>query len=44
MVLQTFDIEFAPGETGQKMFSEAEDFFTTTPGPLEIVFRKRKTT
>ncbi|KAI1819538.1 cytochrome P450 [Xylaria intraflava] len=42
LFLTEFDIEFAPGEDGTRMFTEATDFFTTTPGPLHVVLRKRK--
>ncbi|KAI0438670.1 cytochrome P450 [Xylaria telfairii] len=40
--LTDFDFEFAPGEDGTKMFTEATDFFTTTPGPLHVVLKNRK--
>ena len=40
-VLTAFDIDFAPGEDGQKMFTEATDFFTTTPGSLRMILKSR---
>ncbi|KAI0861215.1 cytochrome P450 [Xylaria cubensis] len=42
LFLTEFDFEFAPGEDGTRMFTEATDFFTTTPGPLFIVLKRRK--
>ncbi|KAL4938412.1 hypothetical protein BDV06DRAFT_226042 [Aspergillus oleicola] len=42
LILTTFDYEFAPGEDGQRMFSEAVDYFTTTPGPLYLVMKSRE--
>ncbi|KAE8138750.1 cytochrome P450 [Aspergillus pseudotamarii] len=41
LILTEFDFEFAPGEDGQRMFSEAIDYFTTSPGPLHLVFKDR---
>ncbi|KAI0485232.1 cytochrome P450 [Xylariaceae sp. FL0804] len=41
LLVTEFDFEFAPGEDGSKMFSEATDFFTTTPGPLHLVIKSR---
>ena len=42
LILRRFDIDFAPGETGELMFSEACDFFTTSPGPLYLTLTERK--
>ncbi|KAL8782128.1 MAG: hypothetical protein Q9213_005662 [Squamulea squamosa] len=39
LILSTFAIEFAPGENGERMFTEACDYFTTSPGPLQLVLR-----
>ncbi|KAL4748888.1 hypothetical protein BDW72DRAFT_214426 [Aspergillus terricola var. indicus] len=39
MLLTRFHCRFAPGEDGQRMFSEALDHFTTTPGPLHVVLQ-----
>jgi hypothetical protein len=39
LVLTSFEVEFAPGEDGTRMFSEAVDYFTTTPGPLLLVLK-----
>lgn len=38
-LLTTFAIDFAPGEDAKKMFTEACDYFTTSPGPLRLVLR-----
>ena len=40
-VVTAFDFDFAPGEDGQKMFKDATDFFTTTPGSLKMVLKSR---
>ncbi|KND87186.1 Tryprostatin B 6-hydroxylase [Tolypocladium ophioglossoides CBS 100239] len=37
-----FDFDFAPGEDRTRIFTEATDFFTTTPGPLYLVLRSRE--
>lgn len=39
LLLSTFAIDFAPGEDGERMFTEACDYFTTSPGPLRLVLR-----
>lgn len=41
LLLTTFEFDFAPGEDGQKMFDEACDYFTTSPGPLHLIFNTR---
>ncbi|KAL4766870.1 cytochrome P450 [Aspergillus nidulans var. acristatus] len=41
LILTAFEVEFAPGEDGTRMFSEAVDYFTTTPGPLLLVLKPR---
>lgn len=41
LIFSTFDFSFADGENGTKMFTEATDYFTTTPGPLNLVFKDR---
>lgn len=41
-LITKFDFVFAPGEDGTRMFTEAIDYFTTTPGPLQLVFKPRK--
>ncbi len=43
LILSTFDIDFAPGEDGERMFTEACDYFTTTPGPLNLTLKSRET-
>lgn len=40
--LSEFDIEMVPGEDGTKLFTLATDYFTTTPGPFNVVLRSRK--
>ncbi|PLB54708.1 putative cytochrome P450 monooxygenase [Aspergillus steynii IBT 23096] len=41
LILTELDFEFAPGENGKGLFTESLDYFTTTPGPLHLVFRSR---
>lgn len=41
LIIKKFDFAFAPGEDGTKMFTEAIDYFTTTPGPSQLVFEER---
>ena len=41
LLITQLDFSFAPGEDGTRMFSEAIDYFTTTPGPLQLVFKPR---
>ena len=36
LILTTFEMDFAPNEDGERMFIEACDYFTTTPGPLHL--------
>ena len=36
-----YDMEFAPGEDGTTALDKMKDTFTTTPGPLKIIFSKR---
>ncbi|KAI3337569.1 cytochrome P450 [Xylariaceae sp. AK1471] len=42
LLLSEFDMEIAPGEDGDKMFTEMTDFFTTTPGPLQVILKSRR--
>ncbi|KAL4993614.1 cytochrome P450 [Aspergillus recurvatus] len=37
LLLTQLDFQLAPGEDGKRMFSEALDNFTCTPGPLKVV-------
>ena len=37
-----FDFEFAPGESGERVEGEMKDQFTSNPGPLKLVFKKRQ--
>ncbi|KAK4226845.1 CypX cytochrome P450 [Podospora fimiseda] len=39
LLLTGFDFRFVAGEDGTRMFTQATDFFTTTPGPLEVVLK-----
>ena len=40
-MVQNFDLAFAPGENGAKLFSETKDYFTSTPGPLNVILTRR---
>ncbi|KAI1321363.1 cytochrome P450 [Xylariaceae sp. FL0255] len=41
LFITQFDFKLAPNDDGQKMFTAATDFFTTTPGPLNLVLSSR---
>jgi hypothetical protein len=41
-IAQQFDIEFAPGETGEQFDTGGKDAFTTVLPPLNLVFTPRK--
>ena len=43
LTLSQFDVEIVPGEDGTKLFTQATDYFTTTPGPFDVVLKSRKT-
>jgi len=43
LTLSQFDVEIAPGEDGTKLFTQATDYFTTTPGPFDVILKSRKT-
>ena len=36
-----YDMKFAAGEDGTSALNKMKDTFTTTPGPLKIIFQKR---
>ena len=36
LMIKTFEFDLAPGEDSERMFTEACDYFTTTPGPLYL--------
>lgn len=36
-----YDIEFAPGESGMKLWTGMKDDFTAAPGNLKLVFKVR---
>lgn len=40
MLVLNFEIEFAPGENGQKLLFETEDHFTLGMKPLHLIMRK----
>jgi cytochrome P450 family 628 len=40
-LVQTFYIEFAPGEKGKKLFTESKDHLTMDAGPLVLCFNRR---
>ena len=42
MLLTKFDVGFAPGEDGDKLFSLYHDHFTADPGPLRLTFKERR--
>jgi hypothetical protein len=41
LLVTEFDFDFAAGENGKRMFDEMGDYFTTVPGPLNLVFKMR---
>lgn len=41
-LVSRFDVELAPGEDGTRVLSEMKDEFTASPGPLDLVFRRRE--
>ena len=40
-LVNTYDIEFAPGEKPSTIVEESSNTVTNNPGPLRLVFRKR---
>jgi cytochrome P450 family 628 len=42
LIFTSLDFDLAPGEDGQRMFTEACDYFTTSPGPLYLVMKNRE--
>jgi hypothetical protein len=42
MIAQNFDVEFAPGETGEAFENEILDTFTVTLPPLQLKFNPRQ--
>ena len=40
-IVSRFDFSFAPGETGKDIHEKMLDLFTTTPGPLKLIFKER---
>ncbi|GAW18589.1 hypothetical protein ANO14919_080670 [Xylariales sp. No.14919] len=43
LLVNEFDMELSSDEDGSRMFTEMTDYFTTSPGPLRIVLKSRKT-
>jgi hypothetical protein len=41
LLLDKFDVKFAAGEDGTKLFRESKDCFSWVPGPLKLVFEER---
>lgn len=41
-LLLTFDVSYAPGESGKDMVDQSRDHFTIETGPLNLVFTPRK--
>ncbi|PVH98329.1 putative cytochrome P450 [Periconia macrospinosa] len=41
-IVQMFDIDFAPGETGEAFATDRKDAFTSVLRPLKLVFTKRE--
>lgn len=40
-VVQTFEIELAPGEDGSTLFTQSYDHLTLDVGPLMLSFKRR---
>ncbi|KAL8786743.1 MAG: hypothetical protein Q9195_008077 [Heterodermia aff. obscurata] len=40
-ILKKYHIHFDPREDGHRVFTELQDHFTATPGPLSLVFKDR---
>ena len=41
LLVARYDIAFAPGEDGTRVWRDMKDQFTAAPGKLELVFRPR---
>ena len=41
LILSRYDVEFAPGEDGVRVWKDMKDEFTAAPGKLELVFKPR---
>ena len=41
-LITAFEVEFAPGEDGTRMFAEACDYFITSPGPLYLSLKSQQ--
>ncbi|KAI0599796.1 cytochrome P450 [Biscogniauxia sp. FL1348] len=42
VLLDNFDVDFAPGEDGESLHQRTLDCFATIPGPLKLKFTSRK--
>lgn len=40
-IVNKYHIHFDPGEDGDRVFTEMQDHFTATPGPLSLIFKAR---
>jgi tryprostatin B 6-hydroxylase len=43
LLVTHFDVNFAPGENGDRLINDSKDFFTITISDLDLVFTPRKT-
>ena len=41
-LITNYDMRFAAGEDGTTALEKMKDTFTTTPGPLKVVFQRRE--
>ena len=44
LIVTKFDVTFAPGEDGVRVWKDMKDEFTAAPGRLMLVFNKRQKT
>ena len=42
LIVSKYDVAFAPGEDGVRVWQDLKDKFTQSPGRLELVFRLRE--
>ena len=43
LLVSKYDITFAPGEDGMRVWEDMKDQFTAVPGQLDLVFTPRST-
>lgn len=41
LLLDKFNVKFAPGEDGSRLFEQSKDCFSWVPGPMDLVFEER---